>query len=103
MSKEKITTYIQLYSGEVELNISVTNKLKKQKGALNKFGYIQVSNGMIDSKDCFWDNLQFFIDYGFGIFKEECAKELKEKGFKVKQTYKDIKRLLKQAEKLNIL
>lgn len=101
--KEKINTCIQLYLNEVELNISVKKDLSCQDGVLKNFGYIKVSTGQIGKEDCFWDNLDFFINCGKKEFKEECKKELQEKGFNHKEIYKTIKQLLKRAKKLNIL
>jgi hypothetical protein len=101
--KDKIQTYIQLYSGDVELNIAVTDKLKIQEDSLKNFGHITVSSGAIGKEECFWDNLFYFYFIPAKKFKKECGKELKEKGFEVEQTYKDIKRLLKRAMKLGIL
>lgn len=101
--KEKINTYVQLLHGQVELNISVKENLKKQKGHMSNFGYIQVSTGSTGVEECFWDNLDCFIFNSFSGFKEECGKELGDKGFSVKQTYKSIKKLIKRASKLNLI
>lgn len=81
--KNKIQTYVQLYAGNVELNIAVTDDLKFTVGNLKNFGHIAVSSGEVD--------------------KEECGKKLEERGFNVEETYKDIKQLLKRAFKINIL
>ena len=93
--KDKINTNIQLYLDEVELNISVKDDLTghKENEPLHNFGYIQVSTGHIDNKDCFWDNVFFFVSAGKKEFKEECKKELREKGFEDwKETYKKLKK-----------
>lgn len=91
---------ISLYSNNVTLSVSVTDKLKARE---DKFGHIQVSSGTIGAKECFWDNLLFFISADYETFRKECRKELREKGFKTKEVYKDIKILLKQAIKLKLL
>ena len=102
--KEKINTCIQLYLNEVELNISVKEDLSCQDGVLKNWGYIEVSTGQTEKENCFWDNLDFFINCGKKEFKEECKKELQEKGFEDwKDIYKKVKTLLKRAKKLNLI
>ncbi len=106
INKDDINTYIQFYLDEVELNISVKDDLTRydENEPLHNFGYIQVSTGHVDNEDCFWDNLNFFILAGKKEFKEECKKELQQKGFKDwKDIYKKIKILLKRAKKLNLI
>ena len=106
IKKDNVQTYIQFYLDEVGLNISVKDDLSghKKDEALHNFGYIQVSSGHIDNKDCFWDNVFFFVSAGKKEFKEECKKELQEKGFKDwKDIYKKVKTLLKRAKKLNLI
>ena len=95
--------YIHLHTDNVELVISVTKKLKKQEGNLEKFGYLVISTGEINKEDINWDNLFFFLSCDFDTFKNECGSELREKNFKTKEIYKEIKQLLKEANKLNIL
>lgn len=101
--ENKIQTYVQFFLDDVELNISVTSKLKKQEGNLKGFGHIQVSTGTKDNAECFWDNVPFFQTCDYKEFKEECKSDLDKGNFPVKQTYKAIKKLLRRAEKLNIL
>lgn len=101
--KEKIQSYVQLMSGNVELNLCVKDNLKKSDGNLANFAYFQVTDGGVDSQNCFWDCIPFFFQISFADFKKECGKELKEKGYPVEETYKDVKRLLKRAKKLNLL
>ena len=101
--ENKIQTYVQFFLDDVELNISVTDKLKKQKGALKDFGYIQIDSGSLDAHKCFWDCIKFFQKCNYKEFKGECKKDLYKGNFPVKQTYKAIKKLLKRAQKLNIL
>lgn len=105
IKKDDVQTYIQFYLDEVELNVSVNEDLSgyKENEPLHSFGYIQVSTGHINNEDCFWDNVLFFISAGKKEFKEECKKELKEKGLDWKDIYKKIKILLKRAEKLNLI
>lgn len=101
--KNNIQTYVQFFLDDVELNISVTYKLKKQEGTLKGFGYFQVSSGGIGAHECFWDCIEFFQQCNYKEFKDECKEDLDKGNYPVKQTYKVIKKLLKRAEKLNIL
>ena len=106
IKKDNVQTYIQFYLDEVELNISVKDDLSghKENDPLRNFGHFQVSTGHKDNEDCFWDNISFFISAGKKEFKEECKKELQQKGFKDwKETYKKVKTLLKRAKKLNLI
>ena len=95
--------YIHLHTDNVELVISVTNKLKKQTETLEKFGWITISKGGINDRDINWDNLNFFLECDYKDFKKECKEDLREKNFKTKKIFKEIKQLLKEANKLNIL
>lgn len=106
--KDKINTYVQFYLNNVELNLSVKDDLKRQDDRLKNFGFILVSDGMKDSKECFWDGIDWFIktvlvDDNYQEFRKDCREELKQANFKCKQTYKDIKKLLKRAQKLNLI
>lgn len=99
----KMQTYVQFFKDDIELSISVTDSLKKQEGNLRLFGHIQITDGKIDDKPIFWDNLSFFLEASKKEFKKECKNQLKEKGYKWKDTYKDIKKLLNHAKKLNLI
>lgn len=101
--KHKIQTYVQLFSNNVELNIAVTKNLKREEGNLKNFGYIQITEGGINEKGCFFDNLEFFFNLSFKEYKKECTKDLEKGGYDIKKTYKDIKRLLKRAHKIGII
>ncbi len=102
MSKKEIGTIIELYSieSDVTLSIFVTNDFKADG---KNSGYIQVGGNHDESKNCFWDNLDFFMEATNSEFKAECSGELKEKGFDVREVRKDIRRLIKRAFKLKIL
>lgn len=95
---EDILTYIQLFLNNVELNISVDKNLKRNKEYI--FGYFQITD---NNETIYWDNIEFFIEAKKERFKKECGKELKEKGYDWKQTYKEIKTLLKRAKKLKLI
>lgn len=99
----KIQTYVQLFLNDVELNISLTNKLKRQEGNLKNFGFIQINNGDRDSENCFWDGLSFFYNCKYKAFKKECGDDLKKINFPPKKAYKTIKKLIKRANKLNLI
>lgn len=101
--KSKINTYVQLYLNNVELNISVTENLKGEKGRLKNFGWFQISDGTTNAETCSWDNLNYFFDCTYGSFKNECGDDLKRCGFGAKKVYKDINKLLNRAKKLNLL
>lgn len=101
--KHKIQTYVQLYSDNVELNIAVTKKLKREEGNLKTFGNIAITNGNIGEEGIFWDGLEYFFDLSFKKYKKECTEDLEKGGYDIKQTYKDIKRLLKRANKIGII
>ncbi len=104
MKKEnKVQAYVQLYLNDVELNISVSGKLKRQKGNLENFGFIEVSFGTKDSTVFLGDNLNYFIDCDKESFKIECGHLLKDKDYNVRETFKDVKRLIQKAIKLNLL
>jgi hypothetical protein len=98
-----IQTYVQLYLDDVELNISVTDKLKRQEDRLKNFGYIQVTTGAVDEKPVFWDGIEFFLECDEKQFKKECKRDLDKAGFDCDTTYKIIKKLLKRAIKLKLL
>lgn len=101
--KTKIGTYVQLYLNNVELNISVTEDLKREEGNLKNFGWFEISDGTINGETCSWDNLSYFFNLSFKDFKKECGDDFKRCGFGAKKTWKDINRLLKRAIKLNLL
>jgi len=103
--KDKINTNIQFYLEDIELNISVKGNLTKhlENEPIHNYGFIQITNGGLDDKPLFWDNVSFFISAGKKEFKEECKKELQEKGYDWKEVYKQIKTLLKRAKKLDLL
>lgn len=99
--KDKIYQDVVFRLDEVSLTIGVTDKLKKED---SNFGYIEVSNGSLDEKHpCFWDNVSFFIDVSYKVFKEECGEDLEKGEFNKKETFKSVKRLIKKAKKLKLL
>lgn len=100
MSKSNIGHVVELYVGDVTLNVWVDRKLKADGG---NFGGIEIGGWADDKKNCYWDNLDFFLTCTKKEFNKECKKELKEKGFPVRRTRKSIGRLLRRAIKLKIL
>lgn len=100
---DNIQTYVQLFLNDVELNISVTNTLDAQKGNLKNFGYFQITDGGVDTKPVFYDNLGFFIFCAKKEFKKGMKKRLEKRGYDWKTTYKEIKTLLKRAKELNLI
>jgi len=103
IQKNAVQTYVQLFLDDIELNISVTDKLKRQEGNLKNFGFIQITDGGKDSETVFWDNLKFFYDIKYKSFKIECGDDLKKINFPPKKTYKTIKKLIKRAKKLDLI
>lgn len=101
--KDKICTSIELYLDNVTLSLSVRESLKKEKGSLKNFGYIKVHDGSLDSKEVFWDNINYFLRADKKEFKKECKEDLDKADYNWKETYKTIKKLLKRAEKLNLI
>ena len=97
---EKISTYIQLFKDDVELNLGVNEDLTPREG---DWGYIQITDGSIHTKPIFWDGIPLFLNCGKKEFKRECKKELKERGYKWKEVYKTIKELLNRAKELKII
>ena len=103
--KDKIYNNIQMFYNNVELNISVRDDLTgyDYNDPLYNDGFLQITDGTIQDKPVYWDNLNFFINCRKKEFKEECKTELKEKGYNWKEVYKDIKTLLKRAESLKLI
>ncbi len=103
--ENKISTHVQLYLNDIELSIAVKENLSGYKDGepLYQVGWFEITNGPIEDKPLSWDNLSFFISCGKKEFKEECKEELKEKERNWKETYTDIKILLKRAKKLKLL
>lgn len=101
--KTKISTYVQLFLNNVELNIAVQEDLKVENDRLKNFGWFEISDGTISGETCSWDNLCFFYDLSLKDFKRECGEDLKCCGFGAKKTWKDINKLLKRAFKLELL
>lgn len=98
---ENIGHTVTLY---VEFDNSLTVYTDKDLKADGKnFGHIEIGGNIKEQDNCFWDNVDFFLRADKKAFKKECAKELKKKGFKVGETYKNIKTLLDRAIELGIL
>lgn len=100
---EDISINIQFYCKDAELNLSVKDDLSKQDGVLKNFGDIQITDGRLDTKPIFWDNIDFFISCNKKEFKKECKKELKEAGYDWKEYYNIIKSLLDKAKQVKKL
>ena len=100
---EKISTYIQLYKDDVELNLGVNEDLTAKEGVLKNWGFIQITDGSLDTKPIFWDGIDFFLSCGKKEFKRECKQQLKDAGYNWKEVYKTIKELLNRAKELKII
>lgn len=101
--KDKIQTYVQFLKGDVLLNIAVTDGLKRQKGNLKNFGYFEITDGSLDDKPLFWDNLSFFLNGKEEDILKEIEKELLDNGYKPKKILNQINKLLNRAKKLKLL
>lgn len=93
-----IQTYVNFYTDNVCLAVSVKDDLTKEDGYLVNYGYVEV-----DYIDSIWDNLDFFINADFETFEEECREDLLKQHYSPKKIYKEIKQLLKRAKQLNLL
>jgi len=100
MEKDKIRYVVNLYLGDITLSIWTTKNLK---GAEDNFGYIEIGGNADQSKNCFWDNIDFFMDISNKAFRDECGKELEEKGFHIDDTRRVIRRLITRAKKQNLI
>lgn len=98
--KDKINTYVQLYLNDIELNISVTKDLKAQEG---NFGFFEITDGSLDTKPIFWDNILWVEEVGKKEFKKDMKEELSERGYDWIKVRKDCLKLLNRARKLKIL
>ena len=100
MSNEKIKYIVNLYLGDITLSIWTT---KNFKGEEDNFGYIEIGGYLDQNKNCFWDNIDFFLEVTNKAFRDECGKELEEKGFDVDNTRRTIRRLINRAKKQNLI
>jgi hypothetical protein len=100
---EKIRTHIQLFKDDVELNMTVNEDLTAIEGNLKNWGFIEITDGHLETESLFWDNIDFFLSCGKKEFKEECKEELIKAGYNWREIYKTIKQLLKRAKKLKII
>ena len=98
--KTKIKYTVELYLDDVALTVW-TNK--KFQGEDRNFGFISVGGSVDPDKTCNWDSLDFFMDVTNKAFRDECGKELEEKGFEVHETRRAIRRLINRAKKQNLL
>jgi hypothetical protein len=102
-TERKILSEVQLRIDNVTLTVSVDNKLKVRQDVLKNNGYIEITTGNINDENIFWDNLDWFIHVEYLDFISECEEDLKTLGYKNKQTFKIIQRLIRRAIKLGIL
>jgi len=93
-------TIVQLFKNNVNLSVFVNNDLT---GDGRNFGHIEVNSGYVKDEIEFWDSIGWYLSCGKKEFKKECKKSLESKGYNWKETYSDMKELLKRAVKLKIL
>lgn len=95
-----ITRAVALEHGNVKLTILVSEDLSIWRGGVGFFEVVGI-------RDICWDNLEYFSNLPFKKFKEDFRQEdldrFEELGYKLKDIYKSIKKLLKDAERLLLL
>jgi hypothetical protein len=92
---------VTLYTDNVELSVYVNKDLGKDSESLaHPFGHICDCVNRDTKFD--WDNLDYFLDYNKEKQKET-KKELKEKGAWKPGMNKEIKALIKEAKRLQLL
>ena len=92
---------VSIYTDNVELCIYVNKDLGKNSESLaHPFGHIGDSVNYPSKFD--WDNLDYFLDYDKEKQKET-KKELKEKGVWKPGMNREIKALIKEAKRLDLL
>lgn len=90
---------VTLRENDVALTVYVTEEFEADG---KNFGYIEVSDGYINKKTAFWDNLPYFFKIG-SKKKKSIKKELKELDQFYPGVIKDIKKLVKKAFEVEIL
>lgn len=78
----------------IELSINVTKKLKKEK---RYFGCFAINN------ICLGDNIEYYINCDFKQFHKDHYQELNNFEIKTDIVYKELKKLIKRGQKLNII
>ena len=95
-----MTRAVVLEHGNVQLTILVSEDLSMWRGGVGFFEVVGI-------KDICWDNLEYFSNLPFKKFKEDFRQEelgsFEELGYKLKDIYKSVKKLLKDAERLLLL
>ena len=95
-----ITRAVALEHGNVKLTILVSEDLSMWRGGVGFFEVVGV-------KDICWDNLEYFSNLPFKKFKEDFKQEeldrFEELGYKLKDIYKSVNKLLKDAKRLLLL
>ena len=95
-----MTRAVVFEHGNVKLTILVSEDLSMWRGGVGFFEVVGI-------EDICWDNLEYFSNLPFKKFKEDFRQEeldsFEELGYKLKDIYKSIKKLLKDAERLLLL
>lgn len=100
-----LTDYRSIGGTAVELRVSISDDFESEVGRrLENFGDITISSTSLENKeDCFWDNLDFFINATTKELKDECKKELTDKNLFEPGIFKLIKDMLKPFVKREFL
>lgn len=100
-----IVDYRVIGNTAVELRVALTDDFESTVGEnLENFGDITISSTGLDNKEeCFWDNLNFFLNATNKEIKRECKQELEDKGLFEPGIFKLIKEMVKPFVKRGFL
>jgi hypothetical protein len=91
---------IHFYSNNVTLEIYLNDSLEPN-GPMQS--YLEVDDGLFDTKSKCWDNMRFFLEAPKDVIKEECRSDVEELGLNIDDVYEDVVYLIKKANKLGYL
>ena len=80
----------------VKINVSIGKDFKTNVGTkLENWGFIEISSSVIDeNRQCFWDNMDFFLKAPKADIRKECKQELIDKEFYYKGFFKDLQKMI---------
>lgn len=93
------TVEVTLRENDVALTVYVNDDFSADG---KNFGYIEIHDGSIHTKEVFWDSLPYFFKIGKKK-KKSIKKELKEAEQFYPGVVRDIKKLIKKAFEVEIL
>ncbi len=95
---KEITITETLEPIQISISVSLNDKFKPYKKGepLYNFGHIEIESIYNDNtKTCFWDNLQFFLDSSKKEIYKECFDDLKDNDLYHEEVFKSIRRMIK--------